>query len=218
MYIRDIMTTNVVTIPSSTSIADARRIMTAHRIERLPVVDKGKLVGIVTARRLDQVSPSKATSLSIWELSYILEKTPVKDIMEKNVVTVSPDITVEEAVSIAQSNKVGSLVVVEDGRVVGIVTTNDFFYKIVNPLLGVAKFGQPLPGTRIEIVGGGESKALEEIIPLVNRMGLKLFTIHTMPPVEGVTTRNVCFHFEEEDVSQFVAALESKGYKVTYRK
>jgi acetoin utilization protein AcuB len=218
MYIRDIMTTNVVTIPSSTSIADARRIMTAHRIERLPVVDKGKLVGIVTARRLDQVSPSKATSLSIWELSYILEKTPVKDIMEKNVVTVSPDITVEEAVSIAQSNKVGSLVVVEDGRVVGIVTTNDFFYKIVNPLLGVAKFGQPLPGTRIEIVGGGESKALEEIIPLVNRMGLKLFTIHTMPPVEGVTTRNVCLHFEEEDVSQFVAALESKGYKVTYRK
>jgi acetoin utilization protein AcuB len=62
MYVRDIMTTNVVTIPSSTSLADAKRIMEAHRFRRLPVVDKGKLVGIVTERRLEQVSPSKATS------------------------------------------------------------------------------------------------------------------------------------------------------------
>lgn len=218
MYIRDIMTTNVVTIPSTTSIADARRIMAAHRIERLPVVDKGKLVGIVTARRLDQVSPSKATSLTVWELSYILEKTPVKEIMEKNVVTVSPDVTVEEAVSIAQSNKVGSLVVLEDNRVVGIVTTNDFFYRIVNPLLGVAKFGQPLPGTRIEITGGGEAKALEEIIPLINKLGMKLFTIHSMPPVEGVSTKNVCIHLEDADVSQLVSELQKKGYEVKYRK
>ena len=85
MLIREIMTTNVVTISSSTSITDAKRIMEAHRFQRLPVVDKGKLVGIVTARRLESVSPSKASSLTVWELSYLLNTTPVKEIMEKNV-------------------------------------------------------------------------------------------------------------------------------------
>jgi acetoin utilization protein AcuB len=218
MYISDVMTTNVVTVPSSSSIADAKRIMTAHKIERLPVVDKGKLVGIVTARRLDQVSPSKASSLTVWELSYLLEKTTVKEIMEKHVVTVSPDMTVEEAVSIAQSNKVGSLVVLEDSKVVGIVTTNDFFYKIANPILGVAKGGTPLPGTRVEITGGGDGKAMEEIISTTNKLGLKMTSVHSMPPLEGTTTKDLCIHVEKEDVSQLVSELESKGYKVNLRK
>jgi len=218
MYVRDVMTTNVVTIPSSTGIADAKRIMTAHRIERLPVVDKGKLVGIVTARRLEQVSPSKATSLSVWELSYLLEKTTVKEIMEKHVVTVPPDMTVEESVSVAQSNKVGSIVVLEDNKVVGIVTTNDLFYRIINPLLGVAKYGGQLPGTRIEVTGGGEGKAMEEIISTTNKFGLKICSVHNMPSVEEVATKDICIHLENEDVSQLISELESKGYQVKLRK
>jgi acetoin utilization protein AcuB len=218
MYISDVMTSNVVTIPSSSSIADAKRIMTAHRIERLPVVDKGKLVGIVTARRLEQVSPSKATSLTVWELSYLLEKTTVKEIMEKNVVTVSPDMTVEEAVSLAQTNRVGSLVVLEDGIVVGIITTNDFFYKILNPILGVVRGGAPLPGTRIEITGGGEGKAMEEVISTTNKLGLKILSVHSMSPVEGTVRKDLYIHMEKEDVSQLVSELESKGYTVKLRK
>jgi acetoin utilization protein AcuB len=218
MYVSDIMTTNVVTIPSSTSIADAKRIMTAHRIERLPVVDKEKLVGLVTAHRLEQVSPSRASSLTVWELSYLLEKTTVKEIMEKNVITVPPDMMVEEAVSVAQKNKVGSLVVLEGSRVVGIVTTNDFFYRIVNPMFGLAKFGAPLPGTRIEITRGGEGKVLEEVISIANRLGMKLRTIHSMPPVEGVTTKDIVIEMENEDVGQLVSELESKGYSVKSRK
>ena len=74
MYIKDIMTMNVITIPSNTSIADAKKIMEAHKIHRLPVVDKGKLVGLVTERRLEAYTPSKATSLSVWEIRYLLNK------------------------------------------------------------------------------------------------------------------------------------------------
>ena len=218
MYISDVMTSNVVTIPSSTSIADAKRIMTAHKIQRLPVVDKGKLVGIVTARGLEQVSPSKATSLTVWELSYLLDKTTVKEIMEKHVVTVPPDMMVEEAVSVAQSNRVGSLVVLDDSRVVGIVTTNDFFYKILNPLLGVARLGAPLPGSRVEVVGGGEGKAMEDIISTTNKLGMKILTVHSMPPVEGIATKNICIHLENEEVGQLVSELEGKGYSVRLRK
>ena len=173
MLIRDIMTTNVVTIPSSTSIADAKRIMEAHRFQRLPVVDKGKLVGIVTARRLESVSPSKATSLTVWELTYLLNNTQVKDIMEKHVLTITPDTTAEEAVALAQSNKVGTLVVLENNVVVGIVTTNDFFYKIVNPVLGLGNVG-----TRLEIANAGNAKDLEKIMATVNKLGLQIITLH----------------------------------------
>ena len=212
MYVRDIMTTNVVTIPSSTSITDAKRIMEAHRFRRLPVVDKGKLVGIVTERKLESVSPSKATSLSVWELSYLLDKTPVKEIMERNVVTVPPDMTVEESLAVAQSNKVGALVVVEDGRVVGISTTNDFFYKIVNPLLGLGQ-----PGSRVEITGGGECNEMEKIISAINKLGLRVVTCHIIALPEA-TKKDIVVHVDTEDVSQLVTELEGKGCKVSVRK
>jgi len=212
MYVRDIMTTNVVTIPSSTSIAEARRIMEAHGFSRLPVVDKGKLAGMVTARSLEQVAPSKATSLTMWELSYLLSKTTVKEVMVRDVVTVTPDTTVEESVALAQSHKVGALVVLEGGRVVGISTTRDLFYKMFNPILGLGE-----PGTRIEVAGGGEGKALEEVVSLINKRGLKIVTLHIIVPL-GATEKNVVVHLGTDDVSQIIADLESNGYKVNMRK
>jgi len=212
MLIRDVMTTNVVTVPSKTSISDAKRIMEAHRIQRLPVVDKGKLVGIVTARRLESVSPSKATSLTVWEMTYLLSTTPVKEIMEKKVITVSPDTTSEEAVAIAQSNKVGCLVVVDDGQVVGITTTNDFFYKIVNPILGLGD-----PGTRIEVIGAGSGKALEEVISAVNKHGLEIITLH-IEVLPDKAEKDICIHVNSGDVKELVGELKAKGYKVNLRK
>jgi acetoin utilization protein AcuB len=212
MLIRDIMTTNVVTIPSNTSISDAKRIMEAHRFQRLPVVDKGKLVGIVTARRLESVSPSKATSLTVWELTYLLNTTTVKEIMEKDVVTVTPDTTAEEAVALAQSHKVGALVVVDDHHVVGIVTTNDFFYKILNPVLGLGS-----PGTRLEITGGGSTKALEDIVSTVNKAGAGIVTLH-IEVLPEKTTKDLCVHLNTNDVTELVKTLREKGYQVNIRK
>jgi acetoin utilization protein AcuB len=217
MFVRDIMTTNVVTIPSSTSITEAKRIMQVHKIERLPVVDRGKLVGIVTVRGLEQVSPSKATSLTVWELSYLLEKTMVKDIMAKNVITTTPDTTVEEALATAQSNKVGSLVVLDDGRVAGIVTTNDFFYKIVNPIVGLGKGGALLPGSLMRIVGGGEEKAMEEIISVINKLGIKIDSLHIFIPEES-TKKDIILHLDCEDDSQLISELKDKGYSASIRK
>ena len=212
MNVRDIMTSNVVTIPSNTSIADAKRIMEAHRFRRLPVVDKGKLVGIVTERKLESVSPSKATSLTVWELSYLLNKTSVKEIMERHVVTISPDMTAEEATALAQSNKVGSMVVIEDDRVVGIVTTNDFFYKIINPLLGLGQ-----PGSRVEISGGGEGKALEEIISVANNLGLEITTLH-IEHLPETTKKDLCVHINSDIASKLVTELKKRKYKVDLRK
>ncbi len=211
MNVRDIMTTNVITIPSSTSIADAKRIMAAHRISRLPVVDKGKLVGIVTERRLESVSPSKATSLTVWEVGYLLEKTPVKDVMEKSVITVPPDATAEEAVALAQSHKVGSVVVVEGERVVGVVTTDDMFYKIVNPVLGLSE-----PGSRIWVGGGGSSKALEEIMSIINRLGMELITLN-LEQMPDQTGKDAVVHINKDDPAQLLAELKKKGYTAQVR-
>lgn len=186
--------------------------MDAHRIRRLPVVDKGKLVGIVTGRRLESVSPSQATSLSVWELTYLLNKITVKEIMERNVATVTPDMSAEEALALGQSHRVGAAVVLEDSRVVGIVTTNDFFYKIVNPILGIGQ-----PGTRIEIIGGGETEALAEIVSTVNKLGLEILTLH-IEQLPEAKAKDVCVHVDSEDVSKLLAELKGKGYRVSVRK
>jgi len=111
--------------------------MQAHKIRRLPVVDRGKLVGIVTEHSLEAYTPSKATSLSIHEIGYLLGKQTVKDIMERNVITANPGMTVEESLAIGQEHGVGCMPVVENERVVGMVTTNDFFYKVANSTLGI---------------------------------------------------------------------------------
>jgi len=215
MYVRDIMTTNVVSVPSNTSVIRAKRVMEQKKLRRLPVVDKGELVGLVSVSRLEKIAPIEPVS-SMWELSYSLGslyRTPVKKIMQTNVVTATPDMTVEEALSLAQAKKVGGLVVVENGnKVVGVVTTNDFFYRIVNKVLGLGD-----PGSRIKITGGGEGKALEEIISVINKLSMEIITLHIVA-LPKATKKDLVVHVNCDDVSQLVAGLKSKGYKVDLRR
>lgn len=214
MFVKDVMTMNVVNIPSNTSITDAKRIMEAHKIRRLPVVDRGKLVGIVTEHRLEAYTPSKATSLSVWEIGYLLGNTTVKEIMEKNVVTVTPEMTVEEALAVAQNQGVGALPVVsKDERLVGIVTTNDFFYKIANPVLGIG-----MPGTRVEVIGKGEDTVIEDVVSLANKEGIKIITIHVISiPEEPGKKKDIVIHLDTEDVTKIVGELEKNDYEVIVR-
>ncbi|MCX8125582.1 MAG: CBS domain-containing protein, partial [Dehalococcoidia bacterium] len=176
MLIRDVMTWNVVTVPSTTPILEARKIMDAHGFNRLPVVDRGKLVGVISRHRIDTASPSLATSLSVWEINYLVAKIQVKDVMVKDVVTVSPDDTVERGVQIAQSRRVGSLIVVEDGRVVGIVTTNDVFYRILNKILGINE-----PGVRFEVYDCAEPKKVAEVMGVLANHRAKMITFYSIP-------------------------------------
>jgi acetoin utilization protein AcuB len=117
MRVRDIMSTNVVSVDEKNSIHDARKIMEAHNIRRLPVMKKDKLIGLVTERMLLQASPSPATALSIHELHYLLAKMTVKDIMVKKPYTISPDMPPEEAMQLGQEMGYGSFPVVEGKRI-----------------------------------------------------------------------------------------------------
>ena len=213
MHVKDVMTMNVVSIPSNTAVSDAKKIMDAHKIRRLPVVDRGKLVGIVTERRLEAYTPSKATSLSVWEIGYLLGNTTVKEIMEKNPVTVTPEMTVEEALATAQERKVGSLLVVEkNGQLIGIVTTNDFFYKIANPTLGIG-----MPGTRVEVVSKTDKPMLEDICRATSQKGMKILTLHMISSTE-IGGKDIVVQVDTENVDTLVEELKNKEYEVLLRK
>lgn len=211
MYMSDVMTTNVVTIPSNTSLADARRVMEAHHVRRVPVVDRGALVGIVTRDQLDKVGPSQVPSFNIHDLTRILNKVTVKDVMTKSLITVSPDATVEEGVTLAQEKKVGALLVVDNGRLMGIATTNDFFYRILNPILGIGK-----PGSRLIVKNCGGTKQIEQIMGIINRLGLEVETMFMLPFPER-DQHNFVVHLTSEDPSALIAELRKLGCEVERR-
>lgn len=211
MLVRDVMTTNVITIPSNTPVLEAERIMEFHKIERLPIVDKGKLVGIVTKKDVLKAGPSPATSLSRAELLYLLAKLTVKEIMKKNVVTVPPDMPIEQAVALAQSKKVGALPVLEGERVVGIVTTNDIFYKVVNPLFGIGEKGE-----RIIVYGGGEPGNICAIMGLVCNESIPLKTLWALKLPDAEKT-DLVLHIQRDDVSDVIRKIEEMGFKVERR-
>jgi acetoin utilization protein AcuB len=135
------MTRPVVTVRPEMPIQDALNLMRTEHIRRAPVVDdRGHLVGMVAERDLLHASPSPATSLSIWEIHYLLSKITVERIMARQVVTISEKTPIEEAARIMADNRIGGLPVVRNGEVVGIVTETDLF-KIFLELLGAREAG-----------------------------------------------------------------------------
>ena len=127
------MTTPVSVIHANTPVADAYNMMMQRNIRRLPVVEKERLVGIVTLGDLREARPSPATSLSIYELNYLLAKLTVGQVMTHNPYTVRPDTSIERAARIMLEQKVGGLPVVdEDNRPVGIITESDIFRMLID--------------------------------------------------------------------------------------
>jgi acetoin utilization protein AcuB len=129
MLVKEFMTSPAVTIASTMGIQAALKVMQEGKFRRLPVVDEHeKLVGIVSERDLLHASPSQATSLSIWELNYLLSKVQIKDIMSKNVLATIPGAALESAAGVMLDNKIGGLPVLdEQRRVIGIITESDIF-------------------------------------------------------------------------------------------
>ncbi len=140
MLVRERMTPNPITVNPETSFQDALQLLRDKKIRRLPVVDKsGRLVGIVVEKDLLYASPSPASSLSVFEMHYLLAKLLVKDVMTKSVIAVGEDCPLEEAARIMVDKKIGSLPIVRDHKVVGIVTETDIFRTMAEALGGRAK-------------------------------------------------------------------------------
>ncbi len=127
----DWMTPNPITIDIKTTLPEAHKLMKECHIRRLPVVDHGKVVGILTQGDIREASPSDATSLSIFELNYLLAKLNVEKIMTRDPITIAPGATIREAAQLMLEHKIGGLPVVENEKLVGIITESDIFRVLV---------------------------------------------------------------------------------------
>ncbi|MCX6089906.1 MAG: CBS and ACT domain-containing protein [Atribacterota bacterium] len=210
MLVRDRMSKGVVTIPSSTTILEAEKIMKEKGIRRLPVVDHDRLAGIVTYNDLLEAEPSKATTLSRFELTYLFSKMTVAEIMEKKVITIKPDTPIEEAALIMKRNKVGGLPVVEETRVMGIITESDVFEVLVETL------GVELGGTRITIELPEKPGELHQVTGIVSKYMINILSLATFYIDEKPDLRYVVIRIATRNYEPIIKELEAVGITVKH--
>ncbi|MEG6522950.1 CBS and ACT domain-containing protein [Desulfotomaculum sp. 1211_IL3151] len=168
MFVKDCMTTSPITISKNTPILEALEKMKKLKIRQLPITDKGRLVGLVTERELLTVTPSPATTLSIFEMNYLLTKMVVGEVMVKDPITVHPEATVEEAALIMRNNKIGSMLVMADDELVGIITQTDIFDAFID-FFCIRK-----AGTRLVLQIHDRVGAIAELTEIIKDMNINI--------------------------------------------
>jgi acetoin utilization protein AcuB len=207
MFVSKRMSPNPVTVTPATMVSEAATIMKNNKFRRLPVVENGKLVGIVTDRDLRDVAPSSATTLSVYELNYLLAKMQVREVMQKSVITIKNDATIEEAALLMYTNKIGGLVVVNaTGGVVGVITDTDVFKCFVD-VMGLADGRTRLTLEFVDKVG-----ALFEITGVFKDLGINIssYASQHLPDnkIEMVIRADI------QDATEITKRLEAIGYPV----
>jgi len=139
MLVKERMTPNPVCVQVNTNIAELTTLMKQNKLKKVPVLQGDKLVGIVTDKDIDRVSPSGATMLSVFEIGALLQKTTVKDAMSNDVITCTPDTFIEDAAIKIRDSHINALVVVENDKVVGIITESDMLDSFIAMLGGRAE-------------------------------------------------------------------------------
>ncbi|MGD2166259.1 MAG: CBS domain-containing protein [Anaerolineae bacterium] len=209
MLVKDRMSKPPITIRENVGVEDALRLMHNEDIRRLPVVDdSGRMVGIVSELDLLKVSPSPATSLSVYEIPYLLAKIKMKDVLTEDVVTVEEDTPLEEAARVMADNKIGGLPVMRDGKVVGMITETDLFKTFLEMLGGREE------GVRISMFVPDEEGMLAKITGKISDLGVNITALSTImgeTPSEYLVTIRV-----EADADQdaLIAAVEEMGLTV----
>jgi acetoin utilization protein AcuB len=174
MFVKNWMRREVITISQNETILDAKHTMKDYGIRRLPVVENNKLVGIITEKDIKEYSPSKASSLDIYEMKRLLAKTLVKDAMNVNVITVHPETPIEKAALILRDKRFGGLPVINDsGELAGIITAIDLFDIFVESM------GFSHQSTRIAIVLEDRKGALAEMTKIIDSHGLNIVSLAT---------------------------------------
>jgi acetoin utilization protein AcuB len=202
------MTPKPITAADDASFEDCLRLLREKKIRRLPIVNKdGWLVGIVVEKDLLYASPSPATTLSVFEVHYLLSKLRMRDVMTKRVITVGEDCPLEEAARIMVDHKIGSLPVLQDGKLTGIITETDIFKTFVEMLGGREK------GLRLTLdvtEARGVIAAIAEQICRENGNILSLATFHGKKAGERIITVKVT----DAPRDALIKGLEEAGLKV----
>jgi acetoin utilization protein AcuB len=202
------MTSDPITVSEETNIFDALDLMRRHRIRRLPVLRHGELVGIVTQLELMRVAPSPATTLSVFELNALLAKMPVKDVMTRDVYSVPPDATIEEAALLMRERQVGALPVLQGKKLVGIITETNIMDAFLE-LMGLRR-----AGSRITLEVEDKVGVLADVAGVVRDFGVNILSCATYIPRDGVG--GVVVRLATDDPAPVVGELERHGYRVVH--
>lgn len=213
MLVKDWMTPDPVTITDDTSMMKAIHLMKQNRFRRLPVMHDGRLVGIVTDRDLKEASPSKATTLDVHELYYLLAELQVKDIMTRDPITVRPDDTVEHAAQLMLENTISGLPVVdESGRLCGILTQSDVFRAFMH-ITGIQQGGVQF-ALRLEDRPG----LIKEVVDLLRAQGARFVSLLTSYTSSREGYRDVYIRVKNLSAEGVKAAKEelAKRFELLY--
>lgn len=209
MKVKDRMNSNVKTVTLDSGINEAFSLMKESNIRRLPVMDQGKTVGIVTLSDLNRAAPSFATSLSIYELNYLLARIKIRDVLPKGqkLLTVQSDTYIETAARLMRDHKVSGLPVVDDGQLVGIITETDLFDALID-ILGVHH-----AHTRVDFIVKDRPGPIAEITGLIAARGINITNIVVYFDEKKGQYR-VILRLEEIDCQPIIDEMKAKGYEI----
>jgi len=209
MYVGWYMKTKLVTITPETSLFKAREMLDTYNVSHLPVTDgKAHLVGLLTDRDLKEAWASPATTLSIHELTYVLQKLTVSHVMTREVVTATPDMHIERAAMILHDRKFGALPVVKDGKLVGIVTTTDLM-EVLLTAVGLGSDSQ-----RLSLLTDNRVGILADVGQLMLQAEINISSILTIPVPGYRDVWQIMMRLATDDLPEAVEILKKAGYKV----
>jgi acetoin utilization protein AcuB len=201
MLVKEVMTSHPTVIEPNTPVTAAQRLMEESNIRHLPVVQEGRgLVGLITRDALNRAMPSELSSLSIWEINHQLARIVARDVMVKRVITVTEDVTVEEAARIMLQRKIGSLPVLRQGSLVGIVTEIDLLDALSNLM------GWRQAGVRITVQVPDEKGQLARVASAIAQAGGLLVGGGSYPATEPLKA-NIVFKVRNIPVDQMAVLL-----------
>lgn len=212
MFVAERMTKHPVTMTSDATVGEIDRVMKKNKFHRMIIVDDGKLSGYLSDRDVMRVAPSPATSLSKFEIRSLLDKLKAKDIMQKKVVTVQEDATIEEAALIMYNNKVGGLPVISEvGAVVGIITATDILKTFVD-VMGLPQGGK----IRITLKVANRVGVMAEITKIFADNGINIDSMITCRHDEK--NYEIVVRIDEQDkiLEKIGPQLENCGHKIIH--
>ncbi len=209
MYVGWNMKTNLVTVSSETSVFKARELMDTRKISHLPVTDgRAHLLGIVTDRDLREAWASPATTLSVHELTYVLQKLTVANIMTRKVITATPDMTIERATRLIHDNKISALPVLKDDKLIGIITVTDLLEVLVTAL----SFGKDT--SRLSLLVRDRIGVLAEAAGLMQRLEISIRSVMIVPLPKHQDIWQLILRVPQEFASRATTELKAAGFKV----
>ncbi len=208
MLVGDRMSKPVLSVSPETPVQDALAQMRKENVSRYPVLNKkGKLVGIVSESDLLNASPSDATTLSVWEINYLLSKITVERVMSKNVITVEEDSTLEEAARLMADHRIGGLPVMRNDSVVGIITETDLFR------LFLEMMGGRESGIRVSVLIKEQPGMLHRLTKAIDEAGGNIIAVSTFAG-ESTEDREVTLKVSQMDVEVLQKALDPVVEKI----